>query len=128
MYQINSWKRVITAHPVGLFSPKFYIKWPKFDVTNLCEGAATYKVSRKSIHWILSYIFQKNFVTGARTPSWNKWVNPIFSSRNLFFSIKLLPNIPVFNLNNCFVFHRTWAVNIQSRLKILLLHIWFSGK
>ena len=41
-----------------------------------------------------------------------------FSSRSYFFSTQLLLKIPVFDLNNPFVFRRIWAVDIQSILEI----------
>ena len=50
-----------------------------------------------------------------------KWVNWIFWSKRLFFSTQLLLKIPVFDLNNRFVFYRTLAVVIQSKFKFLNL-------
>ena len=49
----------------------------------------------------------------------NKWVYSIFSNRSLFFSAQLRLNIPVFELNNCFVFRQNW--DIQSILEFLQL-------
>ena len=57
------------------------------------------------------------------TLSWNEWVNRIFSSRR--FSTKLLLKIPVFELNNRFVFHQTWAIDIQSMHEFLQLIRYF---
>ena len=52
----------------------------------------------------------------------NKWINPIFSSKSLFFfSTQLLLKIPLFELNNCFLFHQTWAVDIRSIHEFLQL-------
>ena len=53
--------------------------------------------------------------------SWNKWVNSIFSTSSLFFSTQLPLKIPVFQLNNLLLFHRTWAIDIQSILEFLQL-------
>ena len=41
----------------------------------------------------------------------------IFSSKSLFFPTQLLLIIPVFELNVLFVFHQTWAINMQSILE-----------
>ena len=36
-----------------------------------------------------------------------------------FFSTQLLLKMPMFEFNNCFVFHRTWDVDVQSILEFL---------
>ena len=48
----------------------------------------------------------------------NKWINTISSSRSLVFSTEFLLKIPVFKLNNRFVFHRAWALDIKSVLEM----------
>ena len=49
-------------------------------------------------------------------------MSTIFSSRSLFFfSTELLLKIPVFQLNNRFIFHGAWAVDIQSIVELLQL-------
>ena len=54
--------------------------------------------------------------------SLNKWVNSILTSRSFFFFlIQLLLKIPLIELSNRFVFHRSWAVGIQSIFKFLQL-------
>ena len=58
-----------------------------------------------------------------------KWVDWIFSNRSLFFSTQLHLKIPVFKFINLFLFHPTWAADVQARLDFLqLLYDFLASK